>query len=294
MDDTQAPSAPQAAAEDAAVDLATLAQQIDRVDTSHPTEGEAPPASPPPAEEKAPSDPPPAKADGEVRKARRILAEAKRRETAAAEAADAKSAELTTLARENPVQFLEKTGLTVEQFLQKLSGIAPTPPTPEERIAALEAQIAADQASRSKEHEDQKRQAQESADAAEVEKLTAEIHAEITASPAFPLVNRGGAHSLVTQLMVDHYSERGKPLAWDEAAREVEGYLAKLGGGAAPTQPARSPAQVALSPRPAANTLTNTSTSGGPAGGDEDSTMTEEARFARVLREIEAVSPSRH
>jgi hypothetical protein len=200
-------------------------------ETPEPVEApaEAPAEAPPePAKEAAPAD--------EVRKARAILAAAKKLQAESEGKVTKSRAELIAAFRADPGKFLAEAGMSVEQFLGGVAGADPAEPAAkslEEQVAELRKQISDSQKAASD------REAMAAADAAR-ERIVAGVKAE---PDKFPLINRGGAHALVPKLMVSYYKRFGKPLDAGAAAAEVESWLSNLAGPAkAPVAPAKTAA----------------------------------------------------
>lgn len=266
--DTSPPAEP--TIEEFEAELAKAAEAV-------PTPAAAEPASTSAAE---PATPPTVTVN--ERKARAILAAAARKEAESARRAEEIRAEALKTLRENPAKALADAGLTLEQLLAAVEG-TPAEPKPDDRIAALEKRLAdltaADAARK---------------DADEAARLTTQIHAEIKAAGKYPLIDRGGAYALVTELMVEHWQRhcvdaKGAPLpgahALDRhvAAREVETYLGSLVTSAAPAGVAAAAKPAMRAPSPTLATLPGRAVA--PQG--EDLPLDEDARLAAVVREID-------
>lgn len=243
----------------------------------------ADPAKPPeatPALEPAPTD--------AEKRARAILATATRKEADALVKAKSGRDDLIALAKASPQKFLAEVGMTVDQFLRAIQAEGEPAPEPEPKAMIQELRDRLDNADKA---------AKQKAAQAETARLTSEIHAEIKASPKYPLTNAAGWHDQVTDLMIGYFERHcmdsagnvlpdAKPLDRHIAAAQVEEHLASLAGklkiqpqataasnGTATSNRPASPTLATLSPRDVAPT-----DDGLPTDPDE--------RLAAVEREI--------
>ncbi len=256
--------------------------------------GEETPAEKPadaPAEEK-PAEPateekPPEQAavDADVKRARAILAAAAKAQAKAGEMAKKATGDLIAEFKASPSKFLERAGMSVDDFLIAAAGEGEPakPATETDRIAALEKRLA-DSEKANKDAEEKRQKADSDAkDAAHVEGLKAKIHADVKAAAAkFPRITRGDAAGLVTDTMLAYHAKHGTPLSWDKAAEQVEGYLASLAGEEAKPSKAAAP----FAPRPGTKTLTNDATREAPPT-DEGLSMDPDIRLKQIAQELE-------
>lgn len=130
--------------------------------------------------------------------------------------------DLLTKAREDPFALLAAQGVTAEQVVEWVQRQG-APPTAEDRVSRLEAQI--------KEREQREAEARQAAERqgmeAQIERYKAEtIRKGIEASgDKYELVAIEGAYDAVWDTMVAYYREHGEQLPWEEAAAAVESEL---------------------------------------------------------------------
>lgn len=207
---------------------------------------DAPPAVPPAAASE------PAEPEGPM--AARFAALAKRdkeltlREKAAKEAVAAKEAaleakaaelaeratklgsldELLALAKSKPTEFLQRTGLTYAQLTDAVLNEG-QPPTADDRVAKLEAELAADRAARAAEVEKAKADAEASAKAAHeraIENFKVHIGEFVkTNAETYELVAAEEATDLVFDVVEAYFQEHKQVLPVEQAAAKVEAYL---------------------------------------------------------------------
>lgn len=243
-------------------------------------------AAEPSKTEDKPAEPTP---DAEARKARAILAAAKKAQAEADAKAKTEANALLELARKSPGKFLAKTGLTVDEFLAAVAEEREAKPTEapkpdaDARIAALEKELADQKAANEKAAADRQKVEQD----AFVAKRTAEIAAAIKAdAKTFPHINRGNAHQLVVDVIVERFEKDGVRLGDLEAAAAVEKYLAELAGDAAEPPKTGPAAALAAPPRVPSPTLTNDAVRGA-APAEDGLSPDPDVRLKQVMRELE-------
>lgn len=280
MDPVDAPAAPPVAPDavapaEPAAPLSledAIAQVVAGNEGDAPAEPAAPEAPAEPAPEK-PSEPAPV---DEMRKARAVLAAAKKLQAESEGKVTAARAAALAAFKANPAQFLAEAGMSVEQFLGGVAGDQPAEPAAkslEEQVAELRKEIADSKKAVTD------REAMAAADAARA-RIVADIKAN---AEKFPLINRGGAEALVPKLMVAYYKRFGKPLDAGAAAAEVEGWLGNLAGPA----PVKAPA-AAKAPAPTRTPSTSLGAiSPREAPPSEADTVTDpDERLAIVMRQV--------
>ncbi len=164
--------------------------------------------------------------------------------------------ELLRLVKENPVAFVERTGLTYDDWARSLVNHKPKSPVDalQEQVSSLTKQIEAER--------------QQQAIAQQVkaaEKVKNEIVEGIKSSSQFELVNALDMHDTVLDALQAHYDRTGEIRDVVEVAREVEEWLEALTAKAAGTSKVKSKlAPVVQAPRDG-RTLTNAQAGAVPA-----------------------------
>lgn len=228
--------------------------EVAQAEGIEPEAAEAPPEAPPPEQPKA-----------DKLEAIRKFQESARKEREAREAElarkeyDAKikeADELLRLVKENPVAFVERTGLTYDDWARSLVNHKPKSPVDalQEQVSSLTKQIEAER---------QQQAAAQQMKAAE--KVKNEIVEGIKSSTQFELVNALDMHDTVLDALQAHYDKTGEIRDVAEVAREVEEWLESLTTKAAGTNKVKSKlAPVAQAPRDG-RTLTNAQAGAVPA-----------------------------
>lgn len=187
----------------------------------------------------------------EVRKARKIYTAAAKKEAASLRVAQENKAlkgqieQLAKLRDEDPLGFLQATGFgkgaesdAVKDLLGRIVSKGEKPaPTADERIAALEAQIA-----------EEKSAAKKTSEEATVAQLRGAVAARVKQEgERFDLVNAFEAHGEVCEVMEQYHAQHGVALDPLVAAEHVEKHLAAKVGKSTKfkASPATSPAQAA-------------------------------------------------
>lgn len=201
-------------------------------------------------------------------RARRILATANRKLARAN--ATIKETIQSTLAEErkrilaDPGKYLEELGLAPQEVLTKIT----KRDEPSNELEELRQTVSA---------------MQEATLANQVETLKAKTQAQVTAAKdRFPVIVERGLQSLVTDFIVEHYSQHAKQISWDKAAARVEEFLS----GKKPS--AAKPPAGKVKPGPAKSppvTLLNSDNASASAGKD-DLPTDERERLAAVRRQL--------
>lgn len=119
--------------------------------------------------------------------------------------------ELQRLAKENPLAFLEKSGVTYKELTDKyVKNVDPTAPFKSEleELKAWKAQ--------------QEEEARRYREEATIQDVRSEIHSFVESSEEFPLVKALGGHDLVSSRIIEHYRTTGEVKSEYDVARDVE------------------------------------------------------------------------
>lgn len=122
--------------------------------------------------------------------------------------------ELQHLAKNDPLEFLNRTGLTYDDFAKALAKPKDPMAPVMSKVQELEQKLAA------------KEQAEQNAylDRA-YQEAQSEVRKIIDTSDKYPLTKGAGAHGLVWEVIQKHYDRTGEIVSDDAAASEVEAYL---------------------------------------------------------------------
>lgn len=135
---------------------------------------------------------------------------------------------LLKLAREKPTEFFKKTGLTYQQLTEAVLSEG-QPPTADDRVAKLEAELAADRAERAKNAEQAKLDAAAAARAQDdraIEAFKGHVSQFVKANAeTYELVAAEDATDLVYDVVEAYYAEHKQVLTVEQAAERVEVYL---------------------------------------------------------------------
>jgi hypothetical protein len=281
MDDTAAPApaAEATAGDDAQPDMSAIVAELDAADAGQPAaapaEGETPAAEPAPAPVAAkPAD------DLNARRARRILAEAERKERGAALSLAQFKQQLAAKMRDNPDAGLAELGLDTDALIDaKVAGKGDKPKTIEEKFAELQ-----------KRFDDAESERKTAKVAQELEQAKANRRSDIAAfGDKYPRLNCANAEKaaqrrdVAIDFMIEYHAKHGVPLPVEKAAQMTNDFFDDAGGSDKPASPAA--VQALSAPRAAAPTLTNTGAGGsGPA--PDESGLDEDALYERALAEI--------
>lgn len=145
---------------------------------------------------------------------------------------EAKYKELASAIEEvksNPLKALESLGMSFEDFAQAyVNALDPQAPSAEDKIAQIEAKLAA----KEKEELDRQERAKQEALKAEQKKIEDQINnykqhiqKTISADDRYELIQANQAYETVFDVIQDYYKETGKVLELDKAAQAVESHF---------------------------------------------------------------------
>lgn len=134
----------------------------------------------------------------------------------AAEAAGLSQTDVAKLAKEDPIAFLEKFGISYDELTDSILDSHDSDP----KVKGLEDRIA------KFENADKERalKQEQAAMQAQVDKYVADVNAHIENSD-YEIVKAMNGGQLVLDTITAYYRENGKELSVDEACKQVEGYL---------------------------------------------------------------------
>lgn len=192
---------------------------------------------------------------------------------------------LQSLAKENPLQFLDTVGTSYEDLTARvLQGDRPDPTAGIKREVA---QLREELSSRQKREETERQQAA----LTEAQQL---VHQYVDSSDEFPLTKAADMHNLVFQRIYDHYNETGQALSESEAAKQVEEYLSGVVDKFAELEAVRNrfvPQEQVTAPSNATTTtLTNALSASAPTRVTENRQLTNEESLARAAAMLKYVN----
>jgi hypothetical protein len=270
-----------AVGDDAQPDLSAIVAELDAADAAQPVET-ATSELPTPAPVVKPPEAAKPKDEVTTARARRMLAEAERKERGAALSLAQFKQQLAAKIRDNPDAGLSELGLDTDTLIDaKVHGAGGAKPkTVEEQLAELKTELA-----------DAKREREVAALTTQVETAKTQTREKLAAlGEKFPRLNCANAEKaaqrrdVAIDFMIEYHAKHGVPLPVETAARMTNDFFDD-GGGEAPRAAAPSATAPAAAPRAVAPTLANT---GGGSGGAPaaDEALDEDALYERALAEI--------
>ena len=192
---------------------------------------------------------------------------------------------LQSLAKENPLQFLDTVGTSYEDLTARvLQGDRPDPTAGIKREVA---QLREELSSRQKREEAERQQAA----LTEAQQL---VHQYVASSDQYPLTKAADMHNLVFQRIYDHYNETGQALSEADAAKQVEEYLSGVVDKFAELEAVRNrfaPQEQVTAPSNATTTtLTNALSASAPTRVTENQTLTKEQSLAKAAAMLKYVN----
>lgn len=126
---------------------------------------------------------------------------------------------------QDPLSVLEETGVNWDDLTQQMLNRQPTDPRVMSTITKLEAKIAqleSEQKTSKVAQEEQQRQAYQSA----VKQITSDAKALVANDPSFEMIKATGSVKDVVELITRTHAEEGIVMSVEDAAQQVEDYLA--------------------------------------------------------------------
>jgi hypothetical protein len=247
------------------------------------------PAETPSGKAEAPKADPPAEVktdDTDVRRARAMLSAAETKEREAASSLADFKRKLAQAIKEDPQAALRaELGTDLDELIDIHTGMRPgaKPGKVEEKPEKTDADKRLDAL------EEERRQERAEREQERVNAEVSRIHGVIKADARFPLINADDGAARVTDSMITHFQEHGKPIAWDAAAKLIETELQATVDKLAPllgyTKGSAKPA-----PAPASQSLANGATRSAPPVADakaEDEPKSPDRLIEKLVRDYE-------